>query len=158
MDTAPSPLSHSAPLPSPHTVPSPPPTHRTLSPHTQNPHTPPHSTLTAPSPPTSQRTHHPPHSTLTTHHIAPSPPTTQHPHHPPHSTLTTHHTAHSPPLSPSGIGAFGQYLAEDFFLARYCHSSGFSMRISSYPAMQNHGVYSVKTVLLRSIRCVQHSP
>lgn len=51
-----------------------------------------------------------------------------------------------------GISTFGQYLAEDFFLADYCQLQGWGLRISSFPAMQNHGVYSVQSYIARTVR------
>ena len=54
----------------------------------------------------------------------------------------------------SGISAFGQYLAEDYFMAKECLKSGQSMKISSYPALQNHGFYSVQLLIRRMVRWV----
>uniref|UniRef100_A0A2P2I4H6 ceramide glucosyltransferase n=1 Tax=Hirondellea gigas TaxID=1518452 RepID=A0A2P2I4H6_9CRUS len=51
-----------------------------------------------------------------------------------------------------GIGAFGQYLAEDYFFARYSQANGWGLRISSFPALQNHGVYSVQALFSRAVR------
>jgi len=51
-----------------------------------------------------------------------------------------------------GISYFGQYLGEDMFMAAYNQSLGYGMVISSFPAMQNHGVYSVGMLMRRLSR------
>jgi len=51
-----------------------------------------------------------------------------------------------------GVAAFGRYLGEDMFMAQYNQSLGYEMVISSFPAMQNHGVYGVGMLMRRLSR------
>ncbi|XP_066985299.1 ceramide glucosyltransferase [Macrobrachium rosenbergii] len=51
-----------------------------------------------------------------------------------------------------GISAFGIYLAEDYFFAKYIQDRGWGIRISSQPAWQNAGISRVKSFLSRLTR------
>nr|XP_027219244.1 ceramide glucosyltransferase-like [Penaeus vannamei] len=51
-----------------------------------------------------------------------------------------------------GISAFGVYLAEDYFFAKYIQGRGWGIRISSQPACQNAGTTRVKGFLSRLTR------
>lgn len=51
-----------------------------------------------------------------------------------------------------GISAFGIYLAEDYFFAKYIQDRGWGIRIASQPAWQNAGICRVKTFLSRLTR------
>lgn len=58
----------------------------------------------------------------------------------------------------TGISAFGIYLAEDYFFAKYIQDRGFGIRIASQPAWQNAGNCRVKTFLSRLTRYVTLDP
>ena len=51
-----------------------------------------------------------------------------------------------------GLESLGTYLAEDYYLAQLFQDKGWRIRISSQPAWQNAGNYSVKTFLARMQR------
>ncbi|XP_042214779.1 ceramide glucosyltransferase-like isoform X1 [Homarus americanus] len=51
-----------------------------------------------------------------------------------------------------GISAFGIYLAEDYFFAKYIQDRGWGIRIASQPAWQNAGTCRVKNFLSRLTR------
>ncbi|XP_064624290.1 ceramide glucosyltransferase-like [Lineus longissimus] len=51
-----------------------------------------------------------------------------------------------------GLAHFGQYLAEDYFLAKAFLDRGYCTRISSQLAWQNHGNYSVAAFQARMVR------
>lgn len=51
-----------------------------------------------------------------------------------------------------GISAFGIYLAEDYFFAKFIQDRGWGIRIASQPAWQNSGTCRVKTFLSRLTR------
>ncbi|XP_045604183.1 ceramide glucosyltransferase [Procambarus clarkii] len=51
-----------------------------------------------------------------------------------------------------GISAFGIYLAEDYFFAKYIQDRGWGIRIASQPAWQNAGICRVKIFLSRLTR------
>lgn len=51
-----------------------------------------------------------------------------------------------------GLKHFAQYLAEDFFLAEMFQKKGYRLRISSHPAQQNAGTYSVPVLHKRLMR------
>lgn len=52
----------------------------------------------------------------------------------------------------NGISAFGIYLAEDYFFAKFIQDQGWGIRIASQPAWQNTGTCRVKTFLSRLTR------
>ncbi|XP_037949622.1 ceramide glucosyltransferase-like [Teleopsis dalmanni] len=51
-----------------------------------------------------------------------------------------------------GLQTFGCYLAEDFFIAKAIVKSGWKMRISNQPALQNSGFCDIKSFQARLIR------
>lgn len=51
-----------------------------------------------------------------------------------------------------GMSAFGVYLAEDYFFAKYIQNKGWGIRISSQPAFQNSGTVKVQGFLARLTR------
>ncbi|XP_070210843.1 ceramide glucosyltransferase-like isoform X2 [Littorina saxatilis] len=51
-----------------------------------------------------------------------------------------------------GLGWFGRYLAEDFFLTKAIHDRGFKLVLSAYPAQQNVSSTSVKSFVDRMVR------
>ncbi|XP_074643665.1 ceramide glucosyltransferase-like isoform X1 [Tubulanus polymorphus] len=54
-----------------------------------------------------------------------------------------------------GLATFGKYLAEDFFFAKAFLDKGYMMNISTYPALQNSGYYSVSHFQNRLLRWKQ---
>lgn len=48
-----------------------------------------------------------------------------------------------------GLAAFGEYLAEDYFMAKAVVSRGWRMRVASQPALQNSGAKSVAALQAR---------
>lgn len=54
-----------------------------------------------------------------------------------------------------GLQAFGDYLAEDFFLAKALKERGWRLRVSSHPALQNPGDSSLASFLARLSRWAQ---
>lgn len=51
-----------------------------------------------------------------------------------------------------GLAAFGDYLAEDYFLAKLITGRGWRMRVASLPALQNCGTRSVRSLQARLAR------
>lgn len=51
-----------------------------------------------------------------------------------------------------GLKVFGCYLAEDFFIAKRIVDSGWKIRISSHPALQNSGICDINTFQSRLTR------
>ncbi|CAG5055353.1 unnamed protein product [Parnassius apollo] len=54
-----------------------------------------------------------------------------------------------------GLAAFGEYLAEDYFMAKAVVSRGWRMRVASLPALQNSGTRSVRAFQARLTRWAQ---
>lgn len=51
-----------------------------------------------------------------------------------------------------GLRAFGDYIAEDYYIASEVARQGWKLRVAPTPAQQNSGEYSVKTWTERMIR------
>jgi ceramide glucosyltransferase len=51
-----------------------------------------------------------------------------------------------------GLKAFGDYIAEDFYIAYEVTKQGWKLRVASAPALQNSGHYSVDIWIARMIR------
>ena len=51
-----------------------------------------------------------------------------------------------------GLRAFGDYIAEDFYIAYEVSKQGWKLRVASTPALQNSGEYSIDKWIQRMIR------
>ena len=51
-----------------------------------------------------------------------------------------------------GLKSFGQYIAEDYYIAYEVAKQGWKLRVSNIPALQNSGEYSVRKWTERMIR------
>ncbi|XP_076443691.1 ceramide glucosyltransferase-like isoform X2 [Babylonia areolata] len=52
----------------------------------------------------------------------------------------------------NGLGWYGQFLAEDFFLTKAIHEKGYKMVLSAYPAQQNINCSSISSFVDRMVR------
>jgi len=51
-----------------------------------------------------------------------------------------------------GLDKLSQYIAEDYFMAKFIAESGYKMQLASYPALQNSGKYGVQSFINRMTR------
>ncbi|CAK8680821.1 unnamed protein product [Clavelina lepadiformis] len=51
-----------------------------------------------------------------------------------------------------GLGKLSQYIAEDYFMAKYISENGYKLALASYPACQNPGNYGIRSFVDRMTR------
>lgn len=51
-----------------------------------------------------------------------------------------------------GLDKLSQYIAEDYFMAKFLSDSGYKITLASYPALQNSGKYGVQSFIDRMTR------